>query len=110
MISTSEYEINELRQVSVRYDQKSETYFCFYRRMDDTTIQLTLSYTLNERRWAVETNEFCETIEKPLNDVVNDLNLPFEEQIRHVVRYLDQYFSEERFVNVRQDFSFDLHF
>ena len=99
MISASDYEINELRQVSVRYDQASETYFCFYRRMDDVTINLTLSYSLKEQRWAVESNEFRSTTEKPLNDVVEDLQLPFEEQIRHVIRYLDQHFSESNFAD-----------
>lgn len=92
--STSACEIDELRQVSVRFDQESDTYFCFYRRIDDVSINLTLSYSLNEKRWLVETEEFQKSMEEPLNNLVQDLHLPFEEQIRHVIRYLDHYFSQ----------------
>jgi hypothetical protein len=38
--------------------------------------------------------EYKNILEKKLNDLFNDEHIPFEEQLRYVIDYLDTYFSE----------------
>jgi len=94
MLAIHENEINENKKVSIRYDTSSRTYYCFYRRTDNMSSELILSYDLNEGKWSVDTIEYKNILEKKLNDLFNDEHIPFEEQLRYVIDYLDTYFSE----------------
>lgn len=93
MLTESDDESNRSRQVSVRYDDGSRTYYCFYRRTEHSPADLTLSYDLNERKWLVETYEYKQSLERTLNDLIEDQNMPFEEQYQSVIDYLDTHFG-----------------
>ena len=96
MLTVSENETDESREVSVRYDDGTRTYYCFYRRTDHLSADLTLSYDLNERKWLVETHEYKQCLERPLNKLFENHNLPFEDQVRRVIDYLDTHFGAFR--------------
>ena len=93
MLATHEKETHKVKKVSIRYDSTTRTYYCFYNRTDDFSSELILSYDLNECKWNVDTYEFKNIFEIKLNKLYNDKNIPFEEQIRHVINYLDTYFG-----------------
>jgi hypothetical protein len=88
-----EKEINEFKKVSIRYDNSSRTYYCFYHRTDNSIFDLTLSYDLNVRKWIVETYEYKHLFETKLNELFHEDQIPFEEQVRYVIDYLDSYFG-----------------
>ena len=93
MPSLSKDERYQLRDISLRFDPSSNTYYCFYRRTDDRTMEITLSFDLTERQWLVETLHYKSSLERNLNDLFHNATVPFEEQIRYVIHYLDTYFG-----------------
>jgi len=94
MFAVHENEISESKKVSIRYDASSRTYYCFYHKKDNLLSELILSYDVNEGKWIVDTIEYKNIFEKKLNELFNDKTIPFEEQIRHVIDYLDTYFGK----------------
>jgi hypothetical protein len=96
MLAVHEREVHKTKKVSIRYDSSTRTYYCFYHRTDDLSSELILSYDLNECRWNVDTIEYKNLFETKLNQLFNDKKLPFEEQIRYVIDYLDDHFGKLR--------------
>jgi hypothetical protein len=93
MLTTNDYYVNDLRHVSIRYDQSSRTYFCFYRRTDHVpTISLTLSYDLNEQKWTIEHEQYRPVFEQFAIELEQYSACRFDEQIRHIIDYFDAYF------------------
>ena len=87
-------EIQANRKVTIRFEKKLQAYYCFYHRNDDLCSELILSYDLNQNKWNVDTMEFKTTFEKALNDLFKSERIPFEEQLRYVINYLDTYFRK----------------
>ncbi len=81
---------NESKKVSIRYDNSTRTYYCFYH----SSSELILSYELNQEKWIVETMEYKNIFENKFNELFKEKNIPFEEQIRYVIDYLDTYFGK----------------
>ncbi|CAF0824141.1 unnamed protein product [Adineta ricciae] len=94
MLALYENEIQANRRVTIRFEKKIQTYYCFYHRTDDLHSHLILSYDLNKNQWNVDTMEFKTTFEKAINDLFKSERIPFEEQLRYVINYLDTYFHD----------------
>jgi len=94
MLAVHENEISETKKVSIRYDKSTRTYYCFYHIIDNLPSELILSYEINQGKWIVDTIEYKNIFEKKLNELFNDKNIPFEEQIPYVIDYLDTYFGK----------------
>ena len=94
MLALYENEIQANRRVTIQFEKKSQTYYCFYHRIDDLCSQLILSYDLNQNQWNIDTMEFKSTFEKAINDLFKSERIPFEEQLRYVINYLDTYFRK----------------
>ena len=75
-------EDDRFQPVSVRFDESSRTYFCFYRSNEEETIPLAFSFDLNEKKWSIDSGEFRGV---SLNEIV-DSNLSFEQQIQQIVK------------------------
>jgi hypothetical protein len=73
-----EKEINEFKKVSIRYDNSSRTYYCFYHRTDNSIFDLTLSYDLNVRKWIVETYEYKHLFETNFMKIKSHLKNKFD--------------------------------
>ncbi len=89
MLAVNETEISESKKFSIRYDNSTQTYYCFYHSL----VEVILSYELNRGKWTVETMEYKDIFEDKLNELFKEKNIPFEEQIRYVIDYLDTYFG-----------------
>jgi len=94
MLAVHENEICASKKFSIRYDNSTRTYYCFYHKTDNLSSELILSYELNEGKWIVDTIEYKKIFEKNLNELFNEKNIPFEEQIPYVIDYLDTYFGK----------------
>lgn len=94
MLAIHENEIIGSKKVSIRYDKSTRTYYCFYHRKDDLSLELILSYEIDEDKWIVDTVEFKDILEKKLNELFNKEKIPFEEQIPYIIDYLDTYFGK----------------
>ncbi|CAF0977866.1 unnamed protein product [Rotaria sordida] len=95
MLTVHEQEINEIKKVSIRYDNSTRTYYFFYHRTDILSTTLILSYDLNQNQWNIDTIEYNNVFEKNLNDLFNDKKISFEEQVRYIIDYLDNYFINQ---------------
>lgn len=95
MLAIQENEIISSKKVSIRYDEPTQTYYCFYNRSDNSGIELILSYDVQENKWIVESTEYKSILEVQINELFNEENIPFEEQIPFVIEYLDTYFGNE---------------
>ena len=89
MLAVNESETNKSKKISIRYDDSTRTYYCFYR----SVVEVILSYDANRGKWTVETMEYKDIFEDKLNGLFKEKNIPFEEQIRYVIDYLDEYFG-----------------
>ncbi|CAF1967248.1 unnamed protein product [Rotaria magnacalcarata] len=92
MLALYEEEINETKKFSVRYDNPTQTYYVFYYGTDASLSDLILSYDLHNKQWNVDTSEHNKLFGKNLNDFFYNTNLSFEEQVRYIINYLDNYF------------------
>ncbi|CAF3166447.1 unnamed protein product [Rotaria socialis] len=92
MLALYEEEINETKKFSLRYDNPTQTYYVFYYGTDASLSDLILSYDLHSKQWNVDTSEHKTLFGKSLNDFFYDTNLSFEEQVRYIINYLDNYF------------------
>lgn len=86
--------MTDLKKVSLRYDNSSETYYCFYHQKTDVASELILSYEVMKSRWNVDTMEYKNILENKLNQLFQENNRSFEEQLPYVIDYLDTYFSK----------------
>ncbi|CAF3592936.1 unnamed protein product [Adineta steineri] len=71
------------------------TNLTIYARKDLIPSELILSYDLDERKWNIDTIEYKYIFETKLNHLYNNEHIPFEEQLRHVIDYLDNYFNNQ---------------
>jgi hypothetical protein len=94
MLALHENEIPSSKKISIRYDNSTRTYYCFYHKTDHLLTELIFSYELNEGKWIIETNAFKNIFETKFNQLFQEKNIPFEEQIRYVIDYLDTYFGK----------------
>ncbi len=94
MLAVNENRMTESKKVSIRYDDSTRTYYCFYRQTDHLSSELILSYELNQGKWIVDTMEYKNIFENKFNELFNEKNIPFEEQIRYIINYLDTYFGK----------------
>lgn len=94
MLAVHENEMTEFKKVSIRYDDSTRTYYCFYRNKENPSLEVILSYELNQGKWIVDTMEYKYIFENKFNELFNEKNIPFEEQIRYVINYLDLHFGK----------------
>lgn len=85
--------MTDLKKVSLRYDQSSETHYCFYHQATDRAAEVILSYEVKKCRWIVDTLEYKTILEDKLNQLLEENHRTFEEQLPYVIDYLDTYFS-----------------
>lgn len=90
----NEYRMSELKKVSLRYDDASETYYCFYHQTTPLASELILSYDVKQSQWNVDTMEYKIILEDKLSQLFHEKNRSFEEQLPYVIDYLDTYFSK----------------
>jgi hypothetical protein len=94
MLAVHENENPKTKKVSIRYDDLTRTYYCFYYKTDNLLSELILSYELNQGKWIVDTIEYKKIFEKKLNELFNVKHIPIQEQIPYVIDYLDTYFGK----------------
>lgn len=94
MLTLQDNKVNETKKVSIRYDHSSRTYYFFYHRTDIPLSPLILSYDLSQHEWNIETNEYKDLFERQFDCLFYNINMTFEEQVRHLIHYLDIYFCK----------------
>lgn len=94
MLTVEEDDFIPSRNISLRYDETTEIYYCFYHGNENVPTDIIFSYDVKHKKWIVETKEYQNLLEKKYNQLLEENNLSFDEQIQSINDYLDAQFGE----------------